>query len=164
MDEYFNRLAAQVGELLLARQQKIVTVESCTGGWVAQALTSVPGCSAWFERGYVTYSNEAKQELVGVKEQTLIDFGAVSEQTALEMAQGALAHSHADAALAITGIAGPGGGSDTKPVGTVCFAWAGSSFSAMALTRHFYGNRAEIRQQAVEFSLKYFLEKFIESF
>src|SRR5687768_7710588 len=102
----------------------LVTAESCTGGWVAQAVTSVAGSSDWFERGFVTYSNDAKHDLLGVRKKTLDAHGAVSEETAREMAQGALARSKGTLAVAITGVAGPGGGSREKPVGMVCFAWS----------------------------------------
>src|ERR1035437_4219013 len=115
-------LATLVGAKLRAKGLMLTTAESCTGGWVAQAVTAIAGSSAWFERGFVTYSDAAKQEMLGVSARTLAAHGAVSEQTARKMAIGALAHSHAQVALAITGIAGPDGGSAEKPVGTVCFA------------------------------------------
>ena len=117
-------LAQKVGERLKAARAKLVTAESCTGGWAAQVVTSVAGSSAWFERGFVTYSNEAKRELLGVQEDTLRAHGAVSEETAREMAQGALSRGKGTVALAVTGVAGPGGGTPDKPVGMVCFAWA----------------------------------------
>ena len=116
-------LATRVGRRLKAKKRLLVSAESCTGGWVAQVVTSIPGSSAWFERGFVTYSNAAKRELLGVEAATLKKHGAVSEETAREMARGALARSKGNLALAVTGIAGPGGGSRDKPVGTVCFAW-----------------------------------------
>ncbi|HYD58419.1 MAG TPA: nicotinamide-nucleotide amidohydrolase family protein, partial [Burkholderiales bacterium] len=112
-------LAEKVGAALKASGQRIVTAESCTGGWVAQVVTSVAGSSAWFERGFVTYSNEAKQELLGVPAQVLARHGAVSEETARAMVEGALARSHGSVALSITGVAGPTGGTPAKPVGTV---------------------------------------------
>src|SRR5215212_9301448 len=117
-------LADEVGRRLKARGGMIATAESCTGGWVAQELTAIAGSSAWFDRGFVTYSNEAKQEMLGVRAETLARHGAVSEETAAEMARGALERSRGSFALAITGIAGPTGGTAAKPVGTVCFAWA----------------------------------------
>src|SRR5512140_2522540 len=117
-------LAARVGAQLKAQGKMLAAAESCTGGWVAQAVTAVAGSSDWFERGFVTYSNAAKMEMLRVKADTLRTHGAVSEQTAREMAAGVLAHSRAQVAVAITGIAGPGGGSAEKPVGMVCFAWA----------------------------------------
>jgi len=136
----------------------IVTAESCTGGWVAQELTAIAGSSAWFDRGFVTYSNEAKQEMLGVRAQTLKEHGAVSEATALEMAQGALEHSRGTVALAITGIAGPTGGTPAKPVGTVCFAWATKGRPARAETKRFAGDREAVRRQSVDFSLAKVLE------
>ena len=152
-------LAAEVGALLLANGQKLATAESCTGGWVAQCMTSVAGSSDWFERGFVTYSNEAKHEMLGVGFETLISHGAVSEATAAAMAAGALRNSHADWALAITGVAGPGGGSPDKPVGTVCFAWAGPEGRLEVTTCHFHGGREEIRAQSVAYALAGVLQR-----
>jgi len=143
-----NELAQQVGAALKARGLKLVTAESCTGGWVSMALTSVAGSSDWFERGYVTYSNAAKREDLGVAQETLQRHGAVSEETAREMAAGALKRGGGQVALAITGIAGPTGGSPAKPVGTVAFAWAhGSKISSE--TRRFDGDRESVRRQSV---------------
>jgi nicotinamide-nucleotide amidase len=136
----------------------IVTAESCTGGWVAQELTAIAGSSAWFDRGFVTYSNEAKQEMLGVRAETLKKHGAVSEETALEMAQGALQRSRGTVALAITGVAGPTGGTPAKPVGTVCFAWATKARLARVETRQFPGDREAVRRQSVEYSLAKVLE------
>ena len=146
-------LAAKVGERLKAAGQVLVTAESCTGGWVAQAVTAIDGSSHWFDRGFVTYSNDAKQELLGVRGETLERHGAVSEDTAREMAQGALARSKGTVALAITGIAGPGGGSLEKPVGTVCFAWAGKR-GVRSETRRFMGDRQSVRRQSVIHALE----------
>jgi len=141
-------LAQQVAAALQARGLRIVTAESCTGGWVSMALTAVAGSSDWFERGYVTYSNAAKRDDLGVQEETLRRHGAVSEETAREMATGALKRGGGQVALAITGIAGPTGGSAAKPVGTVCFAWAhGSRISSE--TRRFDGDRESVRRQSV---------------
>ena len=154
-------LAAEVGTLLLANGQKLATAESCTGGWVAQCLTAIAGSSAWFERGFVTYSNEAKREMLGVELATLDAHGAVSEATAAAMAAGALRHSRADWALSITGIAGPDGGSPGKPVGTVCFGWAGSEADVEVYTCHFAGDREAIRLQSVDFALKGILQRAI---
>lgn len=142
-------LAAEVGALLLSNGQQLAAAESCTGGWVAQCLTSVAGSSDWFERGFVSYSNEAKQEMLGVEIDTLMIHGAVSEAVAAAMAIGALRHSHADWALAITGIAGPGGGSTDKPVGTVCFGWAGPEGRIDVETRRFSGSREDVRAYSV---------------
>ncbi|MEF8700664.1 MAG: CinA family protein [Candidatus Accumulibacter sp. UW20] len=146
-------LAAEVGELLLASGERLATAESCTGGWVGQCLTAIAGSSAWFERGFITYSNDAKRELLDVDGATLAAQGAVSEATATAMALGALAHSHADWALAITGVAGPEGGSPGRPVGTVCFAWAGPEGFVDTATCRFSGNREAVRAQSVAHAL-----------
>ncbi len=146
-------LAQRLGERLIERRERLATAESCTGGWLAEVLTSIPGSSAWFERGFVTYSNEAKSEMLGVDPRTLARFGAVSEQTVCEMAEGALRHSHAELAIAITGIAGPEGGSVDKPVGTVWIAWANPDQPTVAALRHFEGDRRAIRAQAVQAAL-----------
>src|ERR1043166_3670914 len=128
----------------------LVTAESCTGGWVGEAVTMVPGSSEWFERGFITYTYISKREMLGVKVKTLEKFGAVSEQTVREMAAGALARSHAQIALAVSGTAGPSGGTREKPVGTVCFAWAGKRGAIVTETRLFRGDRQAIRRKAVE--------------
>jgi nicotinamide-nucleotide amidase len=151
-------LAESLGRALKARNAWLVTAESCTGGWAAEAVTAIAGSSAWFERGFVTYSNAAKEEMLGVRAQTLTHEGAVSEETAREMALGALAHSRATLALAITGIAGPAGGTPAKPVGTVCFAWASRSGALRSETRHFSGDREAVRRQSVERALAGALE------
>jgi nicotinamide-nucleotide amidase len=146
-------LSAQLGQTLLARGEWLTTAESCTGGWVAQCLTSIAGSSGWFERGFVTYSNPAKSDMLGVPDTTLERHGAVSEATARAMAQGALERSRADWAVAITGIAGPTGGSAEKPVGTVCFAWAQKEGGCEAERRHFDGDREAVRAQSVRHAL-----------
>ena len=146
-------LAAEVGTQLRANGQTLACAESCTGGWVAQCITAIAGSSAWFERGFVTYSNAAKQEMLGVEAATLATHGAVSEATSAAMAAGALRHSNADWALAITGIAGPDGGTPEKPVGTVCFGWAGRDAGVETATCHFPGDREAIRRQSVAFAL-----------
>jgi nicotinamide-nucleotide amidase len=148
-----EELAKRVGERLVASRQILATAESCTGGWAAQAVTAIAGSSDWFDRGFVTYSNEAKQEMLGVRADTLKQHGAVSEQTAREMAQGALARSKASLSVAVTGIAGPGGGSTEKPVGMVCFAWA-SRQGVRAETMHFSGDRESVRRQSVIHALQ----------
>ncbi len=148
-----EQLAKKLGERLKASKGMLVTAESCTGGWVSQAVTSVAGSSDWFERGFVTYSNAAKQELLGVRAETLARHGAVSEQTAREMALGALARGKGTHALAITGVAGPTGGSREKPVGTVCFAWADAA-GCRAETLHFAGDREAVRRQSVVHALE----------
>jgi nicotinamide-nucleotide amidase len=148
-----NELAQRLGAALKARGLKLATAESCTGGWVAMALTAIPGSSEWFERGYVTYSNAAKREDLGVAEETLRRQGAVSEAVAREMAAGALKRARADVALAITGVAGPGGGTAEKPVGLVYFAWAHGS-KMVSETRHFDGDRESVRRQSVRHALE----------
>ena len=152
-------LAGQLGTLLLDGQQKLVTAESCTGGWVAQCLTAIAGSSEWFDRGFVTYSNEAKQEMLGVPTDTLAEHGAVSQPVAVAMAEGALRNSRADWAVAITGIAGPSGGSTEKPVGTVCFAWACRDGRVATGTCHFAGNREGVRAQSVAHALAGLIEQ-----
>jgi nicotinamide-nucleotide amidase len=153
-----NSLAARTGRRLKRRKAMLATAESCTGGWVAQAVTSVAGSSAWFERGFVTYSNASKQELLGVSKSTLRKFGAVSEETAREMAAGALKRSRATLAVAVTGVAGPSGGSAAKPVGMVCFAWAGGRGRLRSETRRFRGGREAVRRQSVMRALEGVLE------
>ena len=150
-------LARKIGEALKARGLRLATAESCTGGWAAMALTAIPGSSEWFERGYVTYSNAAKREDLGVAEETLRRHGAVSEAVAREMAAGALQRARAQVALAITGVAGPSGGTKDKPVGLVCFAWAlGSKMTSQ--TRRFDGDRESVRRQSVLHALERVLE------
>jgi len=155
-----RRLARELGRHLQHRGYTLATAESCTGGWVAQAVTSIAGSSAWFERGFVTYSNAAKQEMLGVKAETLARFGAVSAEAAIEMAKGALIHSQSDIiSVAVTGIAGPEGGSEDKPVGTVWFAWAGGDCPPVAVCEHFEGDRVAVRRQAVETALRGLIER-----
>lgn len=149
--------AAVLGAALKARGLTLALAESCTGGMVAQYITSVAGSSAWFDRGFITYSNASKVEMLGVSNQTLEQFGAVSEQTAAEMALGALKHSHAHIAGSITGIAGPDGGTPEKPVGMVCFAWVGQNFSTKTATQNFKGSRDNIRLQAANFLMAHLL-------
>ncbi|MGA9165113.1 MAG: CinA family protein [Thiobacillus sp.] len=153
-DEELHQLASEVGDTLHARGWMLATAESCTGGWVGQLLTSLPGSSAWYERGFITYANIAKQEMLGVPASTLESFGAVSEETAQAMAVGALAHSHAQAALAISGIAGPGGGTPQKPVGLVCYGWALVDGTQLSSTCRLDGDREEIRSRAVAAALR----------
>lgn len=149
-----NLLSAQVGTLLKAHGLMLATAESCTGGGVAQAITEVAGSSAWFERGFVTYSNLSKQQMLGVSETTLRQYGAVSEMTVREMVAGALQHSAAQVALAVSGIAGPDGGTPDKPVGTVWFAWGTSRGEIHAQRHQLAGNRGEVRVQAVHIALQ----------
>lgn len=154
----FTKLASDVGQRLIEKSLHIVTAESCTGGWLAQALTSVAGASAFFDRGFITYSNESKVELLGVSEKVLTEFGAVSEQAVKEMAQGALKYSRAQVSLAITGLAGPTGGGEIKPIGMVWFALVGTTLPLQAHCQHFNGEREQVRSQAVEFALKMLFE------
>ena len=154
MDAGIEALARMLGQSLLQKRAVCATAESCTGGLVAGAITDIAGSSAWFDRGLVTYTNEAKQELLGVPEAVLRDHGAVSEPTARAMAEGALARTPAHLAVAITGIAGPSGGSPEKPVGMVCFAWAGRGLPTTAITRYFPGGRADVRRAAVVAALE----------
>jgi len=147
-------LAAQVGGALKAHGLMLATAESCTGGGVAQAITAIAGSSAWFERGFITYSNQSKQQMLGVTEATLIGHGAVSEATVRAMVAGALEHSAAQVALAVSGIAGPDGGTPDKPVGTVWFAWGLKNGVTHAQRHQFRGDRAEVRAQAVRIALQ----------
>ena len=149
-----DALALRVGARLKARGLLLATAESCTGGWVAQVVTSVSGSSEWFDRGFVTYSNDAKREMIGVRVETLDRHGAVSEETAREMAAGALAASRAQIAVAITGVAGPTGGTPQKPVGMVCFAWAMRGGEVDSTTQHFAGDREAVRRASVIFALQ----------
>lgn len=142
-------LAEAVGHALQAQGLMLTTAESCTGGWVAEAVTAVAGSSEWFERGFVTYTYVSKREMLGVGGATLDRCGAVSEETAREMATGALAASHAQVAIAVSGVAGPTGGSPDKPVGTVCFAWCAQGREPVSQTRHFAGDREAVRRQSV---------------
>lgn len=140
----------ELGRLLRQKEWTISCAESCTGGGLAYALTNVSGSSDWFNVSWVTYSNQAKHQQLGVKEQTLMHYGAVSEQTVIEMASGVAANSGAQVAVSVSGIAGPGGGSVDKPVGTV---WFGFSFNGKtnAVVRHFTGDREAVREQAIDY-------------
>lgn len=151
-------LSQQLAKVLLGMKKQLAVAESCTGGWLAKCLTDVAGSSAWFERGFVTYSNAAKREMLGVSAATLDEHGAVSEAVVREMAQGVLARSPADIAVAISGIAGPGGGTPDKPVGTVCFAWATRDGLEEVVTRRFDGDRDAVRRHAVRHALDRLLD------
>ena len=144
----------QLCDLLLEKGFRVATAESCTGGLVAKWLTDRSGSSDWFERGFITYSNESKQEMLDVSAQTIATFGAVSEQTVREMARGALANSHADVSLSVSGIAGPTGARADKPVGTVWFAWADRVGKDQAVMMRFDGDRNSVRRQAAQFSIQ----------
>lgn len=144
----------KVSKILHQRNLSLVSAESCTGGWLAKQITDLSGSSEIFDRGFVTYSNDAKHEMLGVLETTLDNFGAVSEEVVNEMVAGALAHSKADIAVAISGVAGPDGGTEEKPVGMVCFAWMLRDNNAKTATYYFDGNRDSVRKQAVDLALE----------
>ena len=154
-----SRLVRELGALLLKRGETLAVAESCTGGGVSQAITALSGSSGWFDAGFVTYSNGAKKRLLGVRADTLRDHGAVSAETALEMAAGALERGRTDWSLALTGIAGPTGGTATRPVGTVVFAWAGRSGLLEAETMCFAGDRGAVRRQSVGHALDGLLKR-----
>ena len=157
LDDAQMRLAAELGRQLLARRWRVATAESCTGGLVAGAITAIAGSSDWFERGFVTYSNAAKHEMLGVPAELIDKHGAVSEPVAGAMAAGAVANSAADCALAVTGVAGPGGGTSAKPVGMVCFGWVARG-SQRTATLHLPGDRAAVRDASVDAALAGLLE------
>ena len=154
------RLAEAVGAALKSRRLMLATAESCTGGWIAEAVTMVPGSSDWFERGFVTYTYISKREMLGVMEATLDKHGAVSEEVVREMVVGALARSHAQVAVAVSGVAGPTGGTPEKPVGFVCFAWGMKGGKPRTETKRFSGDREAVRRKSVEYALKGVLTMF----
>ncbi|MBD9661183.1 nicotinamide-nucleotide amidase [Pantoea sp. PNT03] len=160
-DEQLQQLSHRIGEQLKRRQATVTAAESCTGGWIAKVFTDISGSSAWFERGFVTYSNEAKQQMVGVQETTLQQHGAVSEQTVREMATGAAKAAAAEYAIAVSGIAGPEGGTPDKPVGTVWFAIVGPEGRVLAQRQIFAGNRDAVRRQSVAWALQTLLDEFL---
>ena len=153
-DQQLEDAGNRLGDRLLGTGRTVATAESCTGGWVAKVLTDRAGSSAYVLGGLVTYSNEAKQSLLGVTKKSLDEHGAVSEPVVREMVAGALAATGASVAVAISGVAGPGGGSEEKPVGTVWFAWGSSPASTVAVVRHFEGDRDQVRRQAVLYALQ----------
>lgn len=153
-DETLYQLAETLGRTLSERGLMIATAESCTAGGVAEAITRVPDSSRWFERGFITYTYISKREMLGVQSDTLGRHGAVSEPTVREMVSGALARSHAQVAVAVSGTAGPGGGTPEKPVGTVCFAWGVKGGAVIAERRHFAGDRRSVRKQSVMHALE----------
>lgn len=158
-DPQLFALSERVGRALSARGARLVTAESCTGGWIGEVVTMVPGSSAWFDRGFITYSNAAKRAVLGVSAQTLLGRGAVSEATVLEMVEGALRLSGAEFAVAVSGVAGPAGGSPDKPVGTVCLAWGTADGVTDARTYLFAGDREAIRRQSVIAALEGVIER-----
>lgn len=153
-DTELARLAQEAGERLRAGRDMLVTAESCTGGWIAKVVTDIAGSSAWFDCGMAVYSYEAKQALLGVRPQTLEEHGAVSRETAIEMVSGALVHSGATMAVAVTGIAGPGGGTEDKPVGTVWIAWKRRGGYPQAEVFAFDGDRDAVRRRTVAEALR----------
>lgn len=157
-DDELLQLARLLGQKLHAKGWMLATAESCTGGWLAQVATAIPGSSAWFDRGFITYSNEAKQEMLGVRAATLQAHGAVSEETVREMAAGVLERSRAQIGVGISGIAGPGGGGPQKPVGTVCIAWAARDLAPFSTVCRLSGDREEIRSRAVAAALRGLIE------
>lgn len=162
-DNELIQLSTRVGERLLARHASVTTAESCTGGWIAKVLTDIAGSSAWFQRGFVTYSNDAKQQMIGVTEASLTQFGAVSEQVVQEMAQGALREAGAQYAISVSGVAGPDGGSDEKPVGTVWFGFASASGEVLTLVQRFSGDREAVRRQATAWALQTLYDHFLKN-
>lgn len=154
LDDVMDELLVQLAEALKAKGWMLATAESCTGGWIAKVCTDLAGSSVWFERGFVTYSNGAKQDMLGVQAETLAQHGAVSEAVTAEMAAGALANSCAQVTVSVSGIAGPGGETPTKPVGTVCFGWAVKNGTVRTETCHFDGDREAVRKQSVEHALR----------
>lgn len=160
--EQIERVARRLGEAALAKRVMIATAESCTAGGIAYAITEVPGSSAWFDRGFVTYTNASKEVLLGVKPETLTANGAVSLAVVEEMTQGALAHSDAQLAVAVSGIAGPGGAVAGKPVGTVCLAWQWHGEDAQSHCECFSGDRKAVREQTILFALNGLLERLLK--
>ncbi|RPH27664.1 nicotinamide-nucleotide amidase [Buttiauxella warmboldiae] len=158
-----RQLSQQLGEALGQLGATVTTAESCTGGWIAKVITDISGSSAWFERGFVTYSNEAKHQMIGVNSGTLETHGAVSEAVVREMAQGALYAAAAHYAVAVSGIAGPNGGSEEKPVGTVWFGFASKFNGTVARRQLFKGDRDAIRRQATEYALQTLWEEFLKN-
>jgi nicotinamide-nucleotide amidase len=162
-DRILYELAERVGRALEQRGLMVATAESCTGGWVAEAITMVPGSSAWFERGFVSYTYISKREMLGVRAETLEQHGAVSEPVVQQMVLGALERSHAQVALAVSGTAGPSGGTPQKPVGTVCIAWGSKNLEPRSETLHFAGDREAVRRQSVIHALTVLLDMLEEN-
>ena len=150
-------LAIKIGQLLTKKKKTVSTAESCTGGWIGKEFTGIPGSSNWYGFGFITYSNKAKLKILGVTKDALLDEGAVSERAVKEMAEGAIKKSGSDFSISISGIAGPSGGTDDKPVGTVCFG-IGSKTKITCFTKFFEGSRDEVRKQSVAFALKELLK------
>jgi len=157
-EQELRDLAEQLGECLIARELKLASAESCSGGWLAKIITDIPGSSAWFTGSVVSYSNEAKQSLLGVSADTLVEFGAVSGDTVLEMSDGLFSHTDADVAVSISGIAGPEGGSEDKPVGLVWLSWGKRDKSVFATPYNFDGDREDVRKQSIKQALENLLD------
>jgi nicotinamide-nucleotide amidase len=157
-DAELFHLSEQLGHLLKQKNWMLASAESCTGGWVGQTVTAVAGSSQWYERGFITYTNLSKQEMLDVPAATLEAHGAVSEETVREMARGALRHSRAQISVSVSGIAGPGGGTPKKPVGTVCLGWATTDGTLLSTTCRLGGDREEIRARAVAAALRGLIE------
>lgn len=162
-DSELMHLSERIGQALKARGATVTTAESCTGGWVAKVITDIPGSSAWFERGFVTYSNEAKSQMIGVKPATLEQHGAVSEPVVVEMAIGAIKAARADYAISVSGIAGPDGGTATKPVGTVWFGFASAAGEGITRCECFSGDRENVRRQATAYALQTLWQQFLQN-
>ncbi|WP_417643550.1 nicotinamide-nucleotide amidase [Enterobacter kobei] len=162
-DSELMHLSERIGQALNARGATVTTAESCTGGWVAKVITDIAGSSAWFERGFVTYSNEAKSQMIGVKPATLEQHGAVSEPVVVEMAIGAIKAARADYAISISGIAGPDGGTATKPVGTVWFGFASAAGEGITRCECFSGDRENVRRQATAYALQTLWQQFLQN-
>ncbi|HDK6676982.1 nicotinamide-nucleotide amidase [Klebsiella pneumoniae] len=162
-DSELMQLSEKIGRALKARGATVTTAESCTGGWIAKAITDIAGSSAWFELGFVTYSNEAKSQMIGVSEATLRDNGAVSEPVVVEMAIGALRAARADYAISVSGVAGPDGGSVEKPVGTVWFGVASVSGQGVTRRECFAGDREAVRRQATAYALNLLWQQFLQN-
>ena len=159
MNSHSKDLSAKLGALLLSRQLTVTCAESCTGGGIASAITDITGSSQWFHAGFVTYANDIKEKLLGVSPETLVSEGAVSESVVRQMVEGALKAAGADVAVAVSGVAGPDGGTEDKPVGMVWFAWAMKNGVMTTLCAQFEGDRAAVRQAAVEQAIKGLIEK-----
>jgi len=157
-EQELRDLAEQLGECLTTKGLKLASAESCTGGWLAKIITDIPGSSAWFIGSVVSYSNEVKHSLLGVNEITLNEYGAVSGETVLEMSDGLFAHTRADVVVSVSGIAGPGGGSDEKPVGLVWLSWGKRDKSVFATPFNFAGDREAVRKQSIKQALDNLLD------
>ncbi|KFC06378.1 CinA family protein [Trabulsiella guamensis ATCC 49490] len=162
-DQELKQLSEQIGLALKAQGATVTTAESCTGGWIAKVITDIAGSSAWFERSFVTYSNEAKEQMIGVRGATLEAHGAVSEPVVVEMSIGALRAARATYALSVSGIAGPDGGSEAKPVGTVWFGFACANGQGITRCEHFAGDRDAVRRQATAYALNTLWQQFLQN-